>query len=40
VTALSELRSESMRGNHMAPGASCSQNEIHQAVCSPLHFTT
>jgi hypothetical protein len=29
-----------MRRDHVTPGASCGQYEIHAVTLSPLHFTT
>ena len=40
VPALPQFRRERVRGDHMAPGASCGQNEVHAVTLSPLHFTT
>ena len=40
MAAFAQFRSERVRRDHVTPGASCGQNEIHQAACSPLHFTT
>ncbi len=40
MSALPQFRRERVRGDHVAPGASCGQNEVHAVTLSPLHFTT